>query len=139
MPIIALYAIAKKRREIERALRRMSSDRRALRRTLRVLDATAALLAVEAPTPVREPVVRPIYEALRAAAGGPLTARELTAAVMQARNAKPEQFHQLRKRTQDALYDLKARGKLAMRKRDGVCLWTLSARRAANSRSTDAT
>jgi hypothetical protein len=110
--IIALHAIARTRKRIARKLARGEGDKRALRRALAHLDATAALLANPDSKLVRKRVVRYVLAALRQR---PMATGELTRVVCNARcedHADRETRARVRRRVEDALYELKRRGLL---------------------------
>lgn len=113
MAIIALHAIARTRKQIARKLARSEGDKRALRRALAHLDATVALLANPDPKPVRKRVVRYVLAALRRR---PMATGELTRVVCNARrenHADRETRARVRRRVEDALYELRRRGLLS--------------------------
>lgn len=113
MAIIALFALARKRREIERRISRRDGDLKSHRRALTHLEAVAVLLANPEPKPIRKRVVRYVLAALRQR---PMTTAELTRVVCDARSddhADREARARVRRRVEDALYELKRRGMLS--------------------------
>ncbi|MET0183620.1 MAG: hypothetical protein ABW199_12120 [Caulobacterales bacterium] len=115
MATIALFAIARKRREIVRKIGKGAGDLVALRRAVKHLDAAAVLLAEPRPPKrprSRKPIAWPVRAALAQADRG-LTAKEITAYVSAIRKDDPrdaKRFAILHSRVFDVLYDLEARG-----------------------------